>query len=139
MSSERKYIDIKIDTKIVISALWVTLMILYSYCDILSLFRPGQINDMIAGKMGFMATNQFSLVNASLLMIIPSIMIPLSLILKAKINRLLNMIVGILYFFVNIGNLISEKWVYYFFFGILEIAIILAIEILTIKWEFEKQ
>ena len=44
--------DMKINVKIKLSALWVAMMLLYIYADILSLFRPGQIEEMLEGRMG---------------------------------------------------------------------------------------
>ena len=41
--------DMKINIKMKLSALWVAMMLLYIYADILSLFRPGQIKEMIEG------------------------------------------------------------------------------------------
>ena len=37
--------ELKIGVKLKLSALWVTMMLLYIYADILSLFRPGQITE----------------------------------------------------------------------------------------------
>jgi len=39
--------DVKINVKMKLSALWATLMFLYIYADIYSLYRPGQIEKMI--------------------------------------------------------------------------------------------
>jgi hypothetical protein len=93
----------------------------------------------VNGKMGFLDINQFTLVTASILMIIPTLMIGLCLVLPAKINRLLSIIVGIMYVFVNIGNLVSETWFYYYIFGITEILVIVVLLIKAIKWPAEKQ
>lgn len=41
--------DVKINIKIKLSALWVTIMVLYIYNDLFSLFTPGAIDEMTAG------------------------------------------------------------------------------------------
>jgi len=61
-------------------------------------------------------------------------MVFLSLTLKPKVNRWANITFGVLYTFVNIGNLIGETWDYYIFFGIVEIACILLIVWHAWKW-----
>ena len=53
--------DVKINVKMKLSALWVALMLLYIYADIFSLFRPGQIEEMISGRMGPFPVTQGSL------------------------------------------------------------------------------
>ena len=119
--------DMKIGVRMKLSALWVAMMLLYIYADILSLFRPGQIEEMIDGLMGPFPVTQASLLVASILMIIPAVMVFLSLALKPKVARWANITVGVLYTVVNISNLIGEAWAYYIFFGIVEIVFTLLI------------
>jgi uncharacterized protein DUF6326 len=126
--------DVRINIKIRLSALWIVMMLLYIYADILSLFKPGQLEEMIAGKMGPFPVTQSSLLAASTLMIIPAVMVFLSLTLKTKVNRWINITFGVLYTLVNISNLIGETWAYYIFFGIVEIALTLIIVWHAWKW-----
>jgi|SRR5687768_5875399 len=126
--------DLRINVRIKLSALWVAMMLLYIYADILSLFRPGQIEEMIAGKMGPFPVTQGSLFVASTLMIIPAVMVFLSLALQPKVNRWANIIFGMLYTFVNISNLLGETWACYIFFGIVEIVLTLLIVLYAWKW-----
>jgi len=126
--------DLRINVRIKLSALWVAMMLLYIYADILSLFRPGQIEEMIAGKMGPFPVTQGSLFVASTLMIIPAVMVFLSLALQPNVNRWANIIFGMLYTFVNISNLLGETWAYYIFFGIVEIVLTLLIVRYAWKW-----
>ena len=126
--------DLRINVRIKLSALWVAIMLLYIYADILSLFKPGQIEQMIAGKMGPFPVTQSSLLAGSTLMIVPAVMVFLSLTLKTKVNRWANITTGVLYTFVNISNLVGETWAYYIFFGIVEIAFTLLIVWYAWKW-----
>jgi Family of unknown function (DUF6326) len=126
--------DVKINVKMKLSALWVALMLLYIYADILSLFKPGQIEEMISGRMGPFPVTQGSLLAASILMIIPAVMVFLSLTLRLKVNRWAKIILGVLYTFVNIGNLIGENWIYYISFVIVEIVLTFLIVGYAWKW-----
>jgi len=126
--------DVKINVKMKLSALWVALMLLYIYADILSLFRPGQIEEMISGRMGPFPVTQGSLLAASILMLIPAVMVFLSLTLKPNVDRWANIILGVLYTFVNIGNQIGEPWMYYIFYGVAELALTLLIVWHAWKW-----
>jgi Family of unknown function (DUF6326) len=126
--------DVKINVKMNLSALWVALMLLYIYADWFSLFRTGQIEEMISGRMGPFPVTQGSLLSASILMMIPAVMVFLSLTLKPEINRWVNIILGVLYTFVNISNLIGETWVYYIFSGVVEIVFTFLIVAYAWKW-----
>ena len=126
--------DVKINVKMKLSALWVALMLLYIYADIFSLYRPGQIEKMMEGLMGPFPVTQGSLLVMSILMIIPAVMVFLSLTLKPKVNRWANIILGVLYTFVNISNLIGETWVYYIFSGVVEIVFTILIVGYAWKW-----
>jgi hypothetical protein len=126
--------DVQINVKVKLSALWIAMMLLYIYADILSLFRPGQVAEIIEGRMGPLAVTQVSLLTASLLMIIPAAMVFLSLVLKPSVNRWTNISLGVLYTLVNVSNLIGESWAYYISFGIVEILITLLIVRSAWKW-----
>jgi hypothetical protein len=126
--------DVKINVKMKLSALWVALMLLYIYADILSLFKAGAIEKMMEGFMGPFPVTQGSLLSASILMMIPAVMVFLSLTLKPKVNRWVNIILGVLYTFVNISLLIGETWVFYLSFVVVEIALTLLIVGYAWKW-----
>ena len=126
---------LKIPAKMKLSALWVSMMLLYIYADILTLFRPGQVEEMIDGRMGPFPATQGSLMAASILMIIPAVMVFLSITLKPAINRWANIVFGALYTLVNIVNLIGETWIYYLSFGVVEIVLTLLIIWYAWKWD----
>ena len=126
--------DVKIKVKVKLSALWIVMMFLYIYADHFSLFRTGQIEEMISGRMGPFPVTQGSLLSASMLMMIPAVMVFLSLALKSKVNRWANIILGVLYTFVNISNLIGETWIYYLSYGVVEIVLSLLIVLYAWQW-----
>ena len=126
-----------VSTNLKLSALWTTLMFLYVYADVLSFYRPGVIDEVRDGKMGPLEVSQASLLAASVLVIIPALMIFLSLILKYKVNRWANVIAGALFTLVNIGNLVGESWIYYIVFGLVEIVVTLSILCYSWKWRPE--
>jgi hypothetical protein len=93
--------DVKINVKMKLSALWVALMFFYLYRDVLGFMEPGHIEDLIAGEIAGIRMTQAVLLGSAILMAIPSVMVFLSLALKAKANRWANIILGI----VHIGIL----------------------------------
>jgi hypothetical protein len=126
--------DVKVNVRIKLSALWAALMFIYIYADILSLFRPGHLEAMMSGQMGPFPVTQGSLLAASVLMIIPALMVFLSLTLKPTVSRWANIIVGVLYTAVNINNGLGETWAYYLLFVAVEIVLSLLIILYAWKW-----
>ncbi len=132
--------DIGVSVKIKFAALWAALMFVYIYADILSLFRPGQIEEMTAGRMGFLPVTQGSLFTAAILMLIPALMVFLSTALRPKVDRWANIVLGLLYTAVNAGNLVGETWAFYIVFVVVEMALTLLIVWQAWKWRsFEGQ
>ena len=143
MDSEKKTATIledpKINIKIMLSGLWVAIMFLFIYVDYFGLFIPGVMEKIIEGEVahtGIQITQVF-LLAAMTLMMIPSLMIFLSLTLKAKWNRWTNIIVGILHIVLAIVNVIGESWTFYIYGTIVEI-VFLAL-IVWHAWKWPKQ
>ena len=126
--------EVKINVRIKLSALWAAIMFLFIYVDHFALFIPGIIEDIQGGEIAGFQINQYWLLSAMMLMMVPSLMVFLSLILKAKANRWINIIVGIIYIVFVIGNTIGETWVFYIFASIVEIVLLLCIVGYAWKW-----
>jgi hypothetical protein len=127
-------VEHKVDTKLIIMSAWIAVMCLYIYCDIYSLYRPGQIDSMMKGKMGFLDVSQMSLFWAGVLMAIPSLMIFISPLATARVCRIINLLISPIYFLVNIGNLVAETWGYYYLLGLLELGMVIIIFIIALRW-----
>lgn len=129
--------DFKVNVKIKLSALWVTVMLLYIYGDIFSMFVPGHIEKLMQGKMGLGTTTPGKLVITSVMMTIPALMVCLSVLLKPALNRWLNIIFGVIYTAIIVLAMLSARdpwWVFYQFLGIVEIIITLLIVWYAWKW-----
>jgi len=125
--------DVTVNVKVKISALWVAIMALYIYNDYFSLYKPGSVEEMLQGNMGPFPVTQIALFSAALLMAIPAMMIFLSLIMKPNLNRIVNVILGLLYVVVMIVS-VQGEWLYYIFMGIVEIILTALIIWYAIKW-----
>jgi hypothetical protein len=112
-----------IPIKIKLAALWTSVMFCYIYADYFGLYVPGSLQDMIDGNMGPLGkSTQGVLLGTSLLMAIPSVMIFLSVALKAGVNRWLNITFGVIYTLI-IGITIVGAWRFYQLFGAIEIVL----------------
>ena len=127
--------DVKINVKLKLSALWAATMFCYLYADINSLFKPGIIEQIMAGKVSVFQINQTFLLGSAILMSIPASMVFLSLILKPKINRYTNIILGIVHIGIAITTMfLPETWAYYLFYSVVEIVFLSLIVWYAWKW-----
>jgi hypothetical protein len=116
---------------------WVALMFLYIYNDILSMYQPGHVAELFEGHLEGVQFTQKLLFGAAVLMAFPSFMVLLSLILKAKVNRLVNIIVGIFQILVLLGTQFvgeGETWYYWRFNELLEALFLVLIIWTAWKW-----
>ncbi len=113
--------DIKVHVKLKLAALWTSVLFCYLYGDYFGLYKPGKLNGMLAGNLGPLGpTSQGVLLGLSISMAIPSLMVFLSLALKANASRLLNIIIGVVYTLFVLVTM-PGSWNFYLFFGTLDI------------------
>src|SRR5215210_4659335 len=121
----RELEDIKVHVKLKLAALWASVMFVYVYVDILVFFKPGVIEDILAGVVWKFEITQTWALAALALMTIPSLMVFLSLALPARANRWTNIVVASLYVVISIANAIGGAWVFYFSFAVIvEVALL---------------
>jgi predicted tellurium resistance membrane protein TerC len=129
--------DRKVNVKAKLALLWVALMFLYIYNDLFSLMQPGHVAQLVEGQLEGVEFTQTVLFAAAALMALPSFMVLLSLTLKARANRLVNIVAGIFHVLVLIGTQFvgeGETWFYWRLYELLE-ALFLALIIWTAwKW-----
>ncbi len=132
--------DVKINVKIKLSALWVALVFFYLYNDVISFFRGDIIEEVIAGKPGGVEISQTFLFSMAAMMAIPIVMVFLSLTLKARVNRWVNIILGIFHIGVMVTATLlvqAETWAYYALFMIFEA--VFMVLIIGHAWKWPKQ
>ncbi|MEO6365092.1 MAG: DUF6326 family protein [Luteimonas sp.] len=114
------FVDAKVDVKVRMSALWAGVMFCYVYGDYFGLYVPGKITEMAAGNIGPLgAATQGVLVGVAAMMAIPSIMVFLTLVLKASVNRWLNIVLGTVYTAIILMTM-PGAWTFYVFLGVVE-------------------
>jgi hypothetical protein len=64
----------------------------------------------------------------------PSLMVILSMTLKAGVNRWLNIIVAVLYIAVGVGTTIGETWAFYIVGHFVGIVLLLIVIWTALKW-----
>ncbi len=107
-----------VHVKLKLSALWASTMFLYIYGDLFGFFRKQTVAEIVSGHAGFIGT-QAGLLAASSSVAIPSIMVFISLVLRPRPNRALNVILGIAYTIIILSGM-PGAWLFYIFFGVIE-------------------
>ena len=122
-----------IDVKLKLAALWTSIMFLYIYADYFGLYVPGKLQGILDGKMGPLGSiTQGVLVGASVVVIIPTVMIFLSVALNPAWNRPLNLVVGVLYILIILGTM--WRWAFYILFGAIEVVLTGLVVWYSWKW-----
>lgn len=125
--------DFNIHVKLKISALWISVMFCYLYADHFGLYVPGNLQSMLQGQMGPLGpTTQGVLLFTSAMMAIPSVMVFLSVALKAKLSRWLNILFGVLYTAIILGTM--WDWTFFIFYGVIEVTLTGLIVVYAWKW-----
>jgi len=129
--------DRTVNVKVKLALLWVALMFFYIYNDVLSFQQPGHVAELLEGQLEGVEITRGILFGGAVLMALPSFMVLLSLTLKAKVNRLVNIVMGGFHVFVLVGTQFvgdGETWLYWRVFEVLE-ALFLGLIIWTAwKW-----
>ena len=87
------------DTRIILSATWVVVTLIFLYGDVLRICK-GE-----AKEMGDMNLNQFVWLGIAVLMLAPILMVFLNLVLPQPVNRWTNIVVAVFFFLFNLIGL----------------------------------
>ena len=80
-----------------LSVLWLTMAVGTAASMILSLLKPGGIEDIMGGEMGGMQISEGNMVIYALFFLIPLVVAILCLTLNGAANRWLNFVLGIIW------------------------------------------
>lgn len=122
----------QLDTKVLLSTLWIVVMINMAYADILSIHIPGAFNEVAKTSASTGAPIPQLMLVGAIMMEIPVAMIILSHVLKYGVNRWVNIIAGIFTIAYIWGGMASYP--HYIFIASVETICLLLIIWNTLKW-----
>lgn len=126
------------DTKTLLSSLWIFLVVNYIFCDVFTLMHSEDLQRILSGDLDGVELNQEFLLGFAIVMEIPMLMFLFSRLLKRKLNQILNIIFGIFLGFVQLWSLtVGEVTLHYWFFSIIEIAACISIVVIALRWKSE--
>jgi glucan phosphoethanolaminetransferase (alkaline phosphatase superfamily) len=134
-----QYQDTRIDVKLVLSALWIAMLIVFAYGDIFGLFRADVLRAALDRKMATTGTtvDQVFLVFTTVYILIPTLMVFLSLVLRPRVNRIVNIVVALVYAVSIVASCIGEGWAYYLLGSAVEVVLLVAI--VRAAWTWPKE
>ncbi len=123
-----------------LAAAWTCVMLLYVYVDILALYKPGVVDDILVGVVWELDITQTWAITALTLLAIPSFMVALSMTLPARANRITNLIVAsvqVPFAAFNAVGQVGGPWMYFYVLGVALEVIVLAF-ILRSAWTWPR-
>jgi len=135
-TTPRQYRDTSVDVKLVLSALWITMLFVFAYVDIFGFYRADVLDAALDGRV---ATTDFTVgqvfLTATLIYILlPTLMVVLSLLLRPRVNRIVNIVLSLLYMTSIIVSCIGEDWAYYLVGSVIEVVLLLGIAVTAWNW-----
>jgi hypothetical protein len=120
----------KLDRRVLLSTLWIVVMINMLKADILSLYIPGSLDELVKFS-GDTPITQLML-SGAIMMEISIAMIFLSRILNYRVNRWANIITSIITIVFVIGG--GSTYPHYIFIATIEVVCLLLIAWIAWKW-----
>ncbi len=127
------YADQPVSVRAKLSALWTSMLFVFAYVDIFSLYREDVRSDIAAGELGGFEIGQAFLLFVTLYIAIPSLMVILSLVLAPTLLRTLSIVLSSLYGLTIVGGAIGE-WNYYILGSAIEVVLLALIGFYAWTW-----
>jgi hypothetical protein len=134
MSATTEYQDSWINPRFKIAALWASMLFIFVYVELFSMFRADIRADIEAGKMFAFTIGQAFLLGATIYIVVPSLMVFLSLVLPARVTRMTSIVLAVLYAVTIAGGAIGESNYYYILGSISETALLAGVVYYAWTW-----
>ena len=136
MAAETNLEPFNVNVRIKISALWTSMLFVFAYVDLFSLYRRDFRADLEAGEVSGFTVNRSFLLGTTVYVVIPSLMVFVALILRPRISRIANIALGIVYAVTIVAGAIGE-WSYYILGSAIEVVLLAAIVYYAWTWPKE--
>ena len=133
MAATTHYQDYWINPRIKIAALWVSMLFVFVYVDLFSLYRSDVRADIDEGKIFAFTIGQGFLLGVTVYVLVPSLMLFLSLVLSVRVTRTVNIVLAVLYA-VTIGGGAIGEWNYYILGSLTEAALLAGVVYYAWTW-----
>ena len=128
MDHSNTLLEERIPVKLKLAALWTAVMFCYVYGDYFELYVPHKVQGLVTGNN--MLDSPLKLFAASIVAVLPGLMVCGSVLLRPRPSRVLNLVLGSLYtaLMLLVGALSLSTWrTFYVFLALLESVLTLAV------------
>jgi hypothetical protein len=126
--------------KLRFSVLWLLWLVTDLSTGMLLLIEPGIIDEIRAGELFGQQVGPEMLLVGAIIYLFPLMMVVLPLIVKGSANRWANIVVGVVYAFLSLTEIIeqaAEPWAYRILMTLLKVAF--SVLIVWFAWKWPKQ
>ncbi|GAA2878340.1 DUF6326 family protein [Nonomuraea rubra] len=128
-----------VPVQVKLAAAWTSFMFLYIYVDYFHLYKPGTVDNILAGVVFEFDISPTLLTMMLASVSIPALMVMLSMTLPARVNRATNLVVASLYIPYSVVNAAGESWDWAPFYGLsIGIEVLLLAFILRSAWTWPR-
>ena len=116
-----------------LSALWTTMLFVFVYVDLFSLYRPDVRAEIASGEVAGFTVGEGFLLSATLYVLLPSLMVFLSLVLPRKVARPLTIGLAVAYIATIVAAAIGEMG-YYVLGSAVEVGLLVTMVVMARRW-----
>jgi len=133
MNTTNGYRDSWINPRVKIAALWASMLFVFVYVDLFSLYRADVRADIEAGEVAAFSIGQGFLLGVTAYVMLPSLMLFLSLVLPVRVTRMANIVIAAVYLPTIVGSAVGE-WNYFILGSAVEAALLGGIVYYSWTW-----
>ena len=130
-------IEAPVETRVRLSALWTTVMLLVAFVDLFSLYRADVRANIEAGQMFVFEIGETFLLGVIVYVAVPTLMIALSVLLPRRVVRPLTLVIAPLFAVTIVGGAVGEMG-YYVLGSALELVLLAVVMVISVRWRSPK-
>ena len=130
-------IETPVETRVRLSALWTTVMLLVAFVDLFSLYRADVRANIEAGQMFVFEIGETFLLGVIVYVAVPTLMIALSVLLPRRVVRPLTLVIAPLFAVTIVGGAVGEMG-YYVLGSALELVLLAVVMVISVRWRSPK-
>ena len=132
-NTDTKFQPAPVNVRVKLAGLWAAMLFVFAYVDIFSFFRSDVRADIEAGEIAGFTINQTFLLGTTVYILIPSLMVFAVLVLRPRVNRVVNIALSTAYALTIIAGAIGE-WSYYVVGSAVEVGLLAGIVYYAWTW-----
>lgn len=136
MATGSRFASAPVNVRVRISTLWSSMLFVFTYVDLFSLYREDVRADIEAGELGGFTIGQGFLLGTTAYIVVPTLMVAGAVLLPAGLARMLNLLLAALYAVTIVGGAVGE-WSYYVLGSAVEVALLAGVAWLAWTWPRE--